>query len=223
MKEFKRKSSNSPNKKETKNVQKPNSEAEAYKQENRLLKNRLKSLIAIKEVHHLNKFSTMTNQILTTGDEMTGLDLHIEFENGMKKDTLDLDKITPKKVPGVAYSSPLEIMTPSYNSGYMFKTEDASENLNPNPNENFHKKIEMLKFELKKLKDERFTHDRELELSRKLNTSLEIQKFITGCELLRLAKNNASIKRQMQGMEDTINTLKLENKVLKESHEKLQT
>jgi hypothetical protein len=56
---------------------------------------------------------------------------------------------------------------------------------------------------------------------RDLNASLEIQKFLAGCEMLRLVKNNSSIKRQMQGMEDTINALKLENRTLKDGHEKL--
>ena len=40
--------------------------------------------------------------------------------------------------------------------------------------------------------------------------------------MLRLVKNNSGIKRQMQGMEDTINSLKVEVKTLKEIHEKLQ-
>jgi regulator of replication initiation timing len=43
-----------------------------------------------------------------------------------------------------------------------------------------------------------------------------------GIEMLRLVKNNASMKRQMQGMEDTTLNLKLENRTLKENYEKLQ-
>lgn len=111
-------------------------------------------------------------------------------------------------------SSPGKFITPSYNSDLIFTTEET---VQPNLY-----RVESLKSDLKNLREQSISQERDLHFLRDLTTKLEVHKFLSGCEMLRLVKNNSSIKRQMQGMEDTINGLRMENKALKEGHEKLQ-
>lgn len=79
--------SNTSSQKDMKTVQRPNAETEAYKQENRLLKNRLKSLLAIKEVHELNRVYTSNGRANSSDENLTPLESQLDFEQPKKVKT----------------------------------------------------------------------------------------------------------------------------------------
>lgn len=154
-------------------------DAEAYKKENRLLKNRLKSLLAIKQVQELNSQNTVSGM----ESELTELeDIHKQ-----QSDQKSIS-ILPKR------------------------------NLSKNKRSSLDELREQLEFQ-----EHNFSNlQQKYQILTDEYQNLKINKFLMGTEMLRLVKNNASMKRQMQGMEDTRSNLKLENKTLKENYEKLQ-
>lgn len=127
-----------------KTVERPNPDTEAYKQENRLLKNRLKSLLAIQEVHELNKIYKSNGQTNSSEEIFTPIDSNLDFDKP-KRVQAGFQHKRGNEID--AQTSPEKQMTPSYHSGLLFKTEETVE-----PE---YQKIDALKSELKKQREQK--------------------------------------------------------------------